>query len=856
MHEATPYALSVEGGELTDRDRAYVQVTVSRFLNLKNTAELDSLRRYYDLPDGGHFVVQHMGGILKAIAFKNTDITHFVRDGLVKMFIPMFFSGVIERSQVREGEKVKIKLTEQCRRRLSLQLERNIPKDIELERFTIEQPRTFSEFAMQGESIFKRTQYFAHNPGWYSGSMAKLHQFVGGYGRQDFDALPEDDVERLTFKLPEKLLIEFQDKYSDVRLPGYSGLPDKNGEFQYDYKASKTHAIAFDSANKPWLIQVGSKVHAMPLPIIPITADPKFQNYVREELGDSELIEVLDTFGAFPSGESFPQKSDEFQQWVRAGAIIELCDTADFSSHMPMFTACGWSFNNVGNAAYNTAWRYDEKGLIECSTYRLSLELQATDKHFGTDKVVLNNELTDSQKDTVSRYLSALLATLPVDTNLGRTIRYKLRHIAQSEIWSRTIGVTNDMSREIDYWDSYVSPPIAQHNAKVIKLYSGKLYHHAKPSAQPQIKFPEFITGMCLSFDFTPAEKGVSADCDTIMYAYFDDDNLKVVKYFYTTKSFKRETESDFEECMTVGSWYSNEYVGQSTISGHFYLTDIDDRDETSVSTVETTVKGEDKGYDSKPYFSFMHFFAMQGTMWRNRYFTHLTKTKQVNGKNINIALLIPMFNRGTVLHAQKVTGETVTERESLELLSVRDPYSYRYWTYDAVFAWNTPLEKQTGKPYPKNGNPVWVELQDYTPSMCSDFADQGPWVQGMPVDYTWLIHPDNNEWLQSGGGGPPKVKEYGISETKQIEVVGNLKWVVLDRVVTVTGKVPDSRYFLPSPDEYGFGMSRTSSKVFLGSAEYANISESDETGFWKYTGYSSLVNHSRAYHFIGVINE
>ena len=45
--------------------------------------------------------------------------------------------------------------------------------------------------------------------------------------------------------------------------------------------------------------------------------------------------------------------------------------------------------------------------------------------------------------------------------------------------------------------------------------------------------------------------------------------------------------------------------------------------------------------------------------MWRNRYFTHLTKTKQVNGKRIEIALLMPMFNRNTFLHSNLISSQS-----------------------------------------------------------------------------------------------------------------------------------------------------------------------------------------------------
>ena len=105
----------------------------------------------------------------------------------------------------------------------------------------------------------------------------------------------------------------------------------------------------------------------------------------------------------------------------------------------------------------------------------------------------------------------------------------------------------------------------------------------------------------------------------------------------------------------------------------------------------------------------------------------------------------------------------------------MRDPTSYGYWTYDFVFAWNTPLNKQTGKPYPVNGSPVWVEIENYNPSEYSDFADQGSWLPDLPYDITWLVHPDASQWNHSGGGGAPKIKEYLISNTEPSNTTGSL---------------------------------------------------------------------------------
>ena len=62
--------------------------------------------------------------------------------------------------------------------------------------------------------------------------------------------------------------------------------------------------------------------------------------------------------------------------------------------------------------------------------------------------------------------------------------------------------------------------------------------------------------------------------------------------------------------------------------------------------------------------------------------------------------------------------------------------------------------------------------------------------------------------------------------------------------------------YFLASPNDYGEVFYRDACKVVFGDSEYANISETNENNLRYKWGYSHLVEHKSAYHFIGVINE
>ena len=186
----------------------------------------------------------------------------------------------------------------------------------------------------------------------------------------------------------------------------------------------------------------------------------------------------------------------------------------------------------------------------------------------------------------------------------------------------------------------------------------------------------------------------------------------------------------------------------------------------------------------------------------------------------------------------------------------MRDPTSYRYWTYDFVFAWAGGLEKMTGKPYPVNGSPVWVEIEQYNPSEYSDFAGQGSWLPDLPYDITWLVHPDTNQWNHSGGGGAPKVKEYSISSTEPSSTTGSVYFDISEAPTQVHGQIPQEWYFYMSPDEFGNVFYRDACKVVFGDIEYANISELDQNNRRYKWGYCSLVDHKSAYHFIGVINE
>ena len=153
-------------------------------------------------------------------------------------------------------------------------------------------------------------------------------------------------------------------------------------------------------------------------------------------------------------------------------------------------------------------------------------------------------ELVDSGPiaDKVRAYLSQLLPTLGA-TSDDRAILYKLRRSKSGDIYQRALGRKGDEDR--GYWHNLEMTPIAEHTGSVREVYRGYLYNGAPPNSQPQIKFPEPLMGGCVSHSFLPLENGrykkKYPNSDTIMYAYYVGDNLKVIKYFVNWDSFIRK---------------------------------------------------------------------------------------------------------------------------------------------------------------------------------------------------------------------------------------------------------------------------------------------------------------------------
>lgn len=852
MHESKPYGLHVIGGELTADDQAFLSTSAKRFINLKDISNLDSLRLVYDLPDGGYIVIQDMGGNFRIIAHKPIFKEQIVTDGLAKNFIPMLFSGVVSKGGLlRAGQGLALTLTEVTRRRVfNYKTDRFAPKEVRLVRFSCPYNDAFPEF-LPAERIdgIIYTQYEKQRPTWYSGAMAEVMQIVGGYGKQSFNEYHDNEIEHSKIDIPAKYRDLIDADIDNVRLPAYTGIPNVNGQFQYDYKHFNTNTVGFDEQNNPWLLKIASSgVWAMPLPIVPATKSSAFRDYM-VDMDDTEVLKILDRFGAMPSGESFPQ---DFYAWVRAGVITKVCDTADFYQHSAYSTAMGWSMNSSGNEAVNTCYDIDEyTGIFYSKAYKLNVRL-GTAKDNGWLKTVSGSANSSYDANLISRYLSSLYDLIRDANDVNNAIKYKIRRSKIEAILARANLVFTEA--EVDYWNNLEVEPIANHSGNITVISKGNVYRGVN------IKVPEPYADGCVSLNFLPKIDNYNRLPSTaIVLAYYIEDDLKVVHYFDDPTVLEATEDTDFHECMTVGSWYKNTYSGGGYISGSIYTSDIDYREAIAPNISITTVIGKDMGFGSAIY-TFPEAFKMEGGMYRNRYYSTEVNTKTIGGTYTKDAILMPYFLRNASIFAFTKGADRVTLMWSIRSDHKQDPTSYKIWTYHHVWAQidqNTFVKR--GTPYPIDAHPVYAEIEIYEPDNCSSFADEGSWVSGLPNNIENMLYGYSYNAVAGGGGrGPQPYIEPKSNQSVEKEVVTDYRLLanIMSGSDSIRTTEHSESYYTSSPDIFGGIFYIDGTKNMFGDVIYANLSESKPSGGRVRWGHTSLSDHQSAHHFIGVINE
>ena len=862
MHRSRPYGLHVIGGHLTAEDESFISVTARRFSNSKDAANLENARKVYDLPSGGYIVVQDMGGNFRVIAHKHTPEKPPKLEGLATDYIPMLFSGIVTNANPINTEGVSLQVTETTRRRLT-DYDPNLgkpAKELKLLRFNIEYGDKFKYFEPQYKGSRSFTQYLKLRSTWYSGAMSEVVQIVGGYGKQDFTELPDNPIERKRFKLPRQALDSAREHIANQRLPAYDGVPDIEGKHQYDYKHGQCNNVSFDDTGNPWLLQINSSgVYAMPLPLIPATTSPAFRNHI-QDVGDDEILHILDRFGGMPSGETFLTGAD-FQAWYRAGVIIKVCDTKDFYEHQAFYAACGWSFNSTGTEGFNTGWSFDNQGLRHAYGYKIKLDLKGA---VNNGWVKNARDFSDENQRLMQRYIKTLFGMIRGSGHKERAIRYKVMNAPEDILLTQA----KSGSYNVAYWENLIAKPIADHKGNLSQVSKGAMYWGSpNPLSFGALKFPELRGRGCESFDMTmPDYKGSKVRSDTVVFGCYVNNQLTVIKYFIDERRFQQTVDSNFEKVMIVGQWEETRTNSTSGLMGYLYTTAFDDRRESSDSTTYTKITGRDLGYGN-PRYQTPPLLYMWGGLSRSRYYSYRTETTHVSGDSLSVAVCVPALARDSMLYAFTESNESSSYRDKMERRSVADPTSYTIWTYDPIFhymgRWGV------GEPAPKTGDYVYANYGGYNPNEYSWFADSGNWYGISPGSYKdetgrlakytsrSSVHPANGVIV---GGEAPRLDTYDTPTRSYGSKKGRV-----DVSITIKGagnikrKVPDAFYYDFSPVESGGSLVyfyRDATWITSGESKYASTSEKKDNGLRAYWGNTKLADHKSAHCFIGVINE
>lgn len=872
MYQARPYGRFAEQVELSSEDAAAVELLARRLTDYRQASNLDAMKMVRTLPSGRQAVAVDAGGVFRIMILEPHEIPQYTFDGVATPdHIPMLFSGAITKAMVRQdiGERVELRLTEQARRRIGGYRDEALPAARQaLERFVIEYGTDFKYFEPEIKGVYTFTQYLRHRPTWYSGAMAQVMQVIGGYGRQDFENLPENAVERARMLLPERWMREIRQQLGNRRLPGYTGLVDPEGKFHYDYKHSKTDAVAFDASNQPWLVQIDpGGVYAMPLPLVPATTTAAFRAYV-EERNDTELLTLLDRFGGLPTGEPMPPAGAAREAWRRAGAIIKVCDASDFyTDKQAYFDACGWSLNSTGSEGYNTCFGHDGSNLKRGYAYKLRLQLQPAEDQGSLPQSWDLDDPEDARR--LDAYLSFLYQGLRENGPRELAIKYKIRRAEVGLILERPVG---NLSAEVDYWDNLELPPIAPHSGSISRVAEGPIYWgNPSPLSNGRLKFPALSGEGCESFLLYSEEyNGGLVRCDTIVFGCYVEDQLQVIKYFIDERTFYKEEESTYEDCMIVGSWEKTETSGAVGLMGHFYTTSFDDRGESPPTVTHTRITGRDLGYGQPAYKTPGVLFAVGGVS-RARYYSRVTKINTTRGFSLDVAVCVPVYGRDAILYAYSESIAGRSESESGSRGAMADPTSYELWTYDPIFHYmGTTDSGNKGFPRPRTGDYVYVDTMHYLPTQCSDFADSGNWL-GLPVggflDVSGICAPYTDRVTGAHhaagvviGGEAPGYQPYEWSQSYPGESSGRVSISMQGAAnVRVHDRIPDAWYYQFSPVDAGGSLSyfyRDVSAVTIGSAEYSSVSEKGADGLRRRWGHTDLADHATAQYFIGVINE
>jgi hypothetical protein len=590
-----------------------------------------------------------------------------------------------------------------------------------VERLAIEPGPGFSGY-FDDRGPLPRSQVDCLYPSAYSGRMKRWVQIMLGFGKKPTQTSVYDDVE------PE---IEAPDPPEELTA-WQQTLLDEGMRVWYDFRFHRTHGIHTAADGKSWLVEISMNrgVVAMPLPIDERTTTPEFYEKL-QNIGDQAGMDVIDEFGGFPSGEPFPSTAAMWDAYVRAGRIVELAPpsrVSDFYSHLQYSSAMGWAFNERGDEAHNTAYRYGDDGVQVGVHYATQLSIGATQEIDPPDEAAeLKTELDGLRVSRASTF---------------EAVMWKIDRLEEGVLESYLLRLNSEPAADIyDEIDALELAPLASGTCTVTKAGEGKLWWPTR--FQPQIKFFEPQLGYLLSHDLRPdrADAPRDPECDTTVHVFFAGNELKWAKYFHDPRRVAGGWSGDDEFVSLhtpVGTFKRYFTRGSTGVASQYYTNDIDVRQEFGDSVDEYTYRGYDRGYPQY-IFEVDHFaeppanFGAGDRYWsRNKLFRKEFDSRFDLQRESVAAVAVPAWHREAMVVAT-VVGEYM-----------RDGVDTWYW--------QGVVDPNYGLEYVGDGDALVDQLAyshfdevDAIYAITKPFADEGPWCSiGDEVVFSGSMPPSN----------------------------------------------------------------------------------------------------------------
>lgn len=732
----------------------------------------------------------------------------------------------------------------------------------EVTRLAVTPHATLSGAHGQEIRAFTESQYTRLRPTMYSGSMKKLVQFILGYGR-----IPE----RTIYGIDYKTYPEGKESPEETAPPSpYEKEISSNGvQVRYDFRWLRTHGLTRSSDNKWWVVEISNQgIFAIPLVLYDKTTTDAFREKVAD-MGDDEAMEVLETFGGFPTGESIPSRSNVREAYVRAGFILSAKPEAlqRYYSGSMYSSAMGWAFSESGRRADNTGWRSPDLFTAFSHHYSCSMDIGPLKELEKSSAGATLKTYLMAAKDKRDRVFDDLIGAL---------------FIKCERLDAKDVGKYLKMKPEeaFDALNELVMPPIAEFSfncAMVSEAQNGGVI--------PEMKFYEPLVSGLVSVDYRPARR--PGLVNAMMHVFYQGETMKWVRFYQGPSETVNEFEGERQECHPRDQPYVYP-VGQSTLqwrSGfkgypcRIYTSEYDDRS-LEFETVTTEVWNGSRMPTPEYYYSADPAFPVRGYLIRSWSF-RLTFTRNTSSSRYKRSAAAVPGGMREAYHYALLEGEGGSSKSSGGLYaSFGDPYGYE--TFDSVVTYNInfppgcrsmscarlPSLPDCGRVL----HPTVVREDEPYFGPCSDLTDQGPWAERCDVITKFGIDvPENFAWGSLGTSIPkpaiPTTSETGPSKaTLKVWFVYSGEFSPIKTYEkTETGSNAGFlgwNWFDISPDDLGFYDFTFAYGNAFGTGDTVMFSPTVNTGFADVDGFTwhrgqpFSQDMKDGIVFIGVINE